>query len=132
MIKDAICRVLALFVAFQSIRGALQHWFDLAAREAQRGFAAADAFGRANLRADIGGIFLIIGLFAVLAAGRRSSQWALAAILSIACAIAGRLISGSLDGFGPREINAMVSEIAGIALLLPGWWVWRKSMPEGL
>ena len=131
-IADTAARLLALIVAAQAVYGAMLHWFALAAREAQRGFAASDAFGRANLRADIGGIFLVIGLCALIAAWRRSPTWALAAILAIACATAGRLVSGAIDGFAQREIGAIVSELAGIALLLPGWWLWRQKSPEGL
>ena len=131
-IADIACRLLAALVGAQAISGAMQHWFALAGREAQRGFAAADAFGRANLRADVGGIFLVIGLFALIAAWRRSPTWMAAAVLAIACATSGRLVSGAIDGFGPREIRAIVSELAGIALLLPGWWRWSRKVPEGL
>jgi hypothetical protein len=129
---DILFRLLAAVVGVQGVYGAMLHWFALAEREAQRGFAATDAFGRANLRADVGGIFLAIGLFALIAAWRRSPQWALAAVLALACAICGRLVSGMFDGFAAREINAIVSELVGVGVLLQCWWRWHSKSPEGL
>lgn len=87
--------------------------------------------GAANMRADIGGLFLAIGLFALIAALRRDTNWLLATWLLPALALLGRFVSAANDGLSPRTIEPILFEIVVLAILGAIYLYWKK-VPEGL
>jgi hypothetical protein len=97
----------------------------------ERGLQAIGDIGRANIRADIGGIFLGIGLFAIIAAWQQSRIWLTATMLLVGGALLGRFVSVAIDGYSPRVGSPMAVEAAVIAMLFFAHWVWGKK-PEGL
>ncbi len=126
-----VSRLLVAIIGLLSITALNQHWFDVASLEAARGIKAIGAIGAANIRADIGGLFLAIGIFALVAAWKRSATWLLATWLLPALALLGRFISLAIDGIGPKVIEPMVVE-AIILVLLGGIYLYWKKAPEGL
>ena len=60
---NMLLRVLLGAIGVFALFGAAQHWFSFDAAFTGRGIAAIDDIGRANLRADVGGLFLGIGAF---------------------------------------------------------------------
>jgi hypothetical protein len=114
-----------------SIWSALPHWFQVEGLAAERGVQAIGLIGRANVRADMGGIFIAIGVLALIASCRRSTVWLLAAIIVPASAFAGRLASLMIDGYSPRIVEPIIVEITVLALFGAALWIWRKA-PEGL
>jgi hypothetical protein len=124
-------RVLVGLMGSLSVLTALPHWFRVDGLAIERGIHAIDAIGRANVRADVGGIFLGIGLLALLAAWTQSRTWTLATIILVASALLGRMISLALDGIGPRIAEPIIVEVAVLLILAGAWRAW-KTVPEGL
>ncbi len=118
-------------IGLLSLYSATLHWFNIEELVAERGLQAIGEIGRANLRADVGGIFLGIGLFAIIAAWQQSRIWLTATILLVSGALMGRFISVAIDGYSPRVGPPMVIEAIVIAILLFTYWSWGKK-PEGL
>lgn len=127
----AISRVAVAAIGALSLISVYQHWFALETLVETRGILARDAIGAANIRADIGGIFLAIALFAFVAAWRRSSEWLLATILLPATALLGRFVSAGIDGLPPGAAAPIAVEVVVIGILGSVLLYWRK-MPEGL
>ena len=124
-------RLLLGIVGLMSVLGIWQHWFRIENLRTERGIDALSVIGRANIRADVGGIFLVIGLFALLATWQKDGRWSLAAAITVGAALLGRFVSLLIDGtdgpvFLPIAIEAIVA-----ALFVAAWWLWRKA-PEGL
>lgn len=126
-----ISRILVGLIGIVSLYSATQHWFNIEILVAERGLQAIGEIGRANLRADVGGIFLGIGLFAIIAAWQQSRIWLTATILLVSGALMGRFISVVIDGYSSRVGPPMVIEAIVIAILVFTYWSWGKK-PEGL
>lgn len=126
-----ISRILVGLVGLLSLQGAWHHWFQTALLADERGMQPLGAIGRANIRADVGGIFLAIAIFALMAAWKRSSAWTFGAIIIVASTLTGRFVSAALDGLTSREAMPMGIEAGVIAILLFGWAMFKKE-PEGL
>jgi hypothetical protein len=124
-------RVLVAVLGLLSILTALPHWFSVEGLAAERGIQALEAVGRANVRADVGGIFLTIGIFALLAAWNQNRTWLIATIIAVASALFGRFISFGLDGIEARVIEPVIIEAVVLAILVGAWFNWGKA-PEGL
>ena len=107
------------------------HWFRLDTLVAERGIEAVGDIGRANIRADIAGLFLGIALFAIIAAAKRDRTWLLAAMALTASALLGRFVSVAIDGYSPRVVTPMLIEASVIAIFVFAYWSWGKK-PEGL
>ena len=71
----AASRILVAIIGLLSLISVYQHWFDVASLADARGIETVGAIGAANIRADVGGLFLAIALFAFVAAWKRSSTW---------------------------------------------------------
>lgn len=127
----ALSRSLVAIIGLLSLLSVYQHWFDVAALADARGIVTVGAIGAANIRADIGGLFLAIGVFAIVAAWKRSLFWLAATWLLPALALAGRFVSLAIDGSSPRVIEPMVVE-AVVLTLLGGVYLYWKKLPEGL
>lgn len=126
-----VSRIFVAIIGLLSIIALGQHWFDIASLESARGIKTLGAIGAANIRADIGGLFLAIGVFAMIAAWKRSLTWLLATWLLPALALLGRFVSLAIDGAGPRVIEPMVVEAIILTILGSIYFYWRKA-PEGL
>lgn len=126
-----IFRILIGVMGLLSFQGAWHHWFNVAALADERGMKALGEIGQANIRADVGGIFIAIGIFSILAAWKQSRLWALAAIIAVSSTLAGRFASIAFDGFSQRVFQPMMIEAVVLAVLLGGYAVWKK-VPEGL
>lgn len=126
-----ISRILVGLLGLLTLLPVMQHWFNVDALVAERGLQAVGDIGRANIRADVGGIFLGIGLFAMIAAAKQSRTWLLAAMLLTASALLGRFVSVAIDGYSARVGSPMLVEAVVIAIYLFAYWTWDKK-PEGL
>ncbi len=126
-----VSRIMVAIIGLLSITALGQHWFDVGSLETARGIKALGAIGAANIRADIGGLFLAIGVFAIIAAWKRSPTWLLATWLLPALALLGRFVSLAIDGAGPQVIEPMVVEAIILTILGGIYFYWKKA-PEGL
>lgn len=126
-----LSRILVAVIGLFSLLGSLQHWFKVDALVTERGIQAVGDIGRANIRADVGGLFIGIGLFAIIAAAKQDKTWLLAATLLTGSALMGRLVSVAIDGYSPQVGPPMVIEAVVVAIYLVAFWLWGKK-PEGL
>lgn len=124
-------RILVGLIGLLSLFSAAQHWFGIEALVNERGLHAIGDIGRANMRADVGGIFVGIGLFAIMAAWKENRIWLTATILLVSGALLGRFISVAIDGYTPRVGAPILVEAMVIAALALAYWSWGKK-PEGL
>ncbi len=124
-------RLLLGIVGLMSVLGTWQHWFRIENLRTERGLEALSIIGRANIRADVGGIFLVIGLFALLAAWQKDARWSLAGAMTVSAALLGRFVSLLIDGTnGPVFLPIAIEAIVAV-LFVAAWWSWRIT-PEGL
>ena len=63
-----LIRIAVGLIGIMALLGVNSHWFKLDDLASDRGIEAIGAIGRANVRADVGGLFLAIAIFALLAA----------------------------------------------------------------
>jgi hypothetical protein len=124
-------RIWVSLIGILSIISVIPHWFRLEALVAERGVQAIDLIGRANVRADMGGIFLAIGMLALIASYKRSTSWLAATIIVPACALLGRFVSITVDGWGTRMMEPIMIELVVLLLLGLAYRIWKKA-PEGL
>jgi Domain of unknown function (DUF4345) len=105
----------------------LQFWF--AQDQATQGFnlVTQDLLARASIRADFGVTFLGIGIMSAMAAWRKSAAYAWGAMLLMAIAFCGRLVSILLEGPAPGGTQPMVVEALGVAILFWGYRSWKTS-----
>jgi hypothetical protein len=126
-----VFRILVAVIGVFALLGVGQHWFDLDAVAAERGMQAVGDIGRANLRADVGGLFLGISCLTLFAAARQNRGALLAAASLLAATLLGRFVSVAIDGFGAPVSRPIVVEAVLIAILLFAYRAWGKK-PEGL
>jgi hypothetical protein len=126
-----ISRVLVGLIGLLALLGVGPHWFRLQHLPIERGIQALGDAGRANVRADVGGLFLAIALFAFIAAAKQNRTWALAGMLLVGSALVGRIVSLAIDGFGPRVGPPIAIEALVVAIFALAYWSWGKK-PEGL
>lgn len=121
-----ILRAFVTLLGVGALWGVGQHWFMLNDIATERGMVAMGAIGRANLRADVGGIFLSISLFALIAAWRRSSTMALVAAALVGCALLGRFISATFDGIDRMTAEPIIIELIVLSIFLGAWKAWEN------
>lgn len=124
-------RIWVSVIGLLSILTVFPHWFRVEGLVAERGVRALGLIGRANVRADMGGIFLAIGILALIASYKRSTAWLLATIIMPASALFGRFVSIGLDGYEPRVLEPIIVETVVIGLFGLAYAIWKKA-PEGL
>jgi hypothetical protein len=124
-------RIWVSIIGLLSILTVLPHWFRVEGLVDERGVQALGLIGRANVRADMGGMFLAIGILALIASYKRSTSWLLATIIVVASALLGRFVSIGLDGYEQRVLEPIVVEVIVLTLLAVAYRLWKK-MPEGL
>lgn len=126
-----ISRILVGLIGLLALLGVGPHWFRLQHLPIERGIQALGDAGRANVRADVGGLFLAIALFAFIAAARQNRTWVLAGMVLVGSALVGRIVSLAIDGFGPRVGPPIAIEALVVAIFALAYWSWGKK-PEGL
>jgi hypothetical protein len=126
-----VSRLLVGLIGLASLLAVWSHWFDIAMLAPERGIHAVDDIGRANIRADVGGLFLCIALFALIAAWQCSRTWLIVVFALVGSALLGRFVSVAIDGFSARVGTPMLVEAIVIAVLGVAYWSWGKT-PEGL
>ena len=126
-----VSRILVAIIGVIALLGVGQHWFDLDAVATERGMQAVGDIGRANLRADVGGLFLGISGLTLFAAVRQHQGAILAAIVLLGATLIGRFVSIAIDGYNAPVSPPMIVEAALIAILLFVYRAWGKK-PEGL
>ena len=124
-------RILIAVIGLFALLGVSQHWFSLDAVAAERGMQPIGAIGRANLRADVGGLFLGISCLSLFAAALQDRSALMATAALLAATLMGRFVSVVIDGYSARVGPPMVIEAIVLALLCATYRVWRKK-PEGL
>jgi hypothetical protein len=126
-----VSRLLVGLIGLASLLAVWSHWFDIAMLAPERGIHAIDDIGRANIRADVGGLFLCIASFALIAAWQCSRTWLIVVFTLVGSALLGRFVSVAIDGFSARVGTPMLVEAIVIAVLGVAYWSWGKK-PEGL
>lgn len=126
-----LSRILVAIIGLIALLGVGQHWFDLDAVAAERGMQAIGDIGRANVRADVGGLFLGISALTLFAAIRQHQGAILAAALLLVATLFGRFVSIAIDGYSAPVAPPMIVEAILIAILLFIYRAWGKK-PEGL
>lgn len=126
-----VLRILVAAIGVLAMLGVGQHWFDLDAVTAERGMQAIGDIGRANLRADVGGLFLGISGLTLFAAVRQHQGAILVATVLLGATLIGRFVSIAIDGYSAAVAPPMVVEAILIAILLFVYRAWGKK-PEGL
>ena len=126
-----LSRILVAIIGLIALLGVGQHWFDLDAVAAERGMQAIGDIGRANIRADVGGLFLGISALSLFAAIRQHQGAILAAALLLVATLFGRFVSIAIDGYSAPVAPPMIVEAILIAILLFVYRAWGKK-PEGL
>jgi hypothetical protein len=126
-----VSRILVAIIGVIALLGVGQHWFDLDAVATERGMQAVGDIGRANLRADVGGLFLGISGLTLFAAVRQHQGAILAAIVLLGATLIGRFVSIAIDGYSAPVAPPMIVEAVLIAILLFVYRAWGKK-PEGL
>lgn len=126
-----ISRVIVAFIGLFALLGVGQHWFSLDVVAAERGMQAVGNIGRANLRADVGGLFLGVSCLTLFAAVRKNQSALLAAALLLMATLLGRFVSIAIDGYSARVAPPIIIEAIVIAILLLAYRAWDKK-PEGL
>ena len=126
-----LSRIFVAIIGLIALLGVGQHWFDLDAVAAERGMQAIGDIGRANIRADVGGLFLGISALTLFAAIRQHQEAILAAALLLVATLFGRFVSIAIDGYSAPVAPPMIVEAILIAILLFVYRAWGKK-PEGL
>ena len=126
-----LLRLLVGAIGIFALLGVSQHWFSLDAVSTARGMQAIGDIGRANLRADVGGLFLGIACFALFAALRQNLAALLAAATLLSATLIGRLVSVAVDGYSARMGPPMIIEAIVLSVFFAAFRVWNKK-PEGL
>lgn len=126
-----LSRILVAVIGVVALLGVGPHWFDLDAVAAERGMQAIGDIGRANLRADVGGLFLAISCLTLFAAVRQHQGAILAATVLLGATLLGRFVSVAIDGYSAPVAPPMIVEAILIAILLLAYRAWGKK-PEGL
>jgi hypothetical protein len=124
-------RLLVSLIGLASLLAVWSHWFRIDTLAAERGIQAVGDIGRANVRADVGGLFLCIASFAFVAAWKKSRLWLTATILLVGSALLGRFVSLGIEGYSAPVGSPMLVEAVVIAILALAYWSWGKK-PEGL
>lgn len=105
---------------------AMAAWFRTGLFAGQLGLSPLGLLGNATVRADIGGLFLGIGIFSLAAAWKQSRNWLLGAMILLVAALAGRLVGAALDGTDDATLMPMVVEFLSIVTMLAARRFWPR------
>lgn len=115
-----ISGVLALVVAARI-------WMDPVTPTAQLGVGPLGPLGLSTLRADLGGFFGAAGLFALAAAWANAARYALAPLVLIGLALAGRVLTLAVTGYTADMAMPIVVETVLVVLYAAAW----RVLPRG-
>ncbi len=110
---------------------AMNAWFSPLGLAEKFQLAVKGPVGGAAMRADVGGIFLAVAIFAFVAAWQQSRAWAFGVIVLVGSALTGRFVGLVMDGAGTGTIEPMLIEVIVIAVMLWAYTAWRRP-PSGL
>ena len=123
-----LVRILVGLSGLVAVLMMLNLWFHMASVTGTMGLTTEGLVGRASVRADVGGLFGGIGVFALMAAWKQSRTWALGALVLVSLAIAGRFVGVVMDGSGPGVWGPIGVEAFTIAILVWARQAWRPSL----
>ena len=101
---------------------AVRLWVAPAVVGANLGLIGEGPLGQATLRADVGGFFAAVGVFAIAGAARGEARLLTAPLLMVATAIAARLVAAAVNGLDQRAVQAIVVEAVLVAVFGLGRW----------
>lgn len=127
-----LARILVALTGAVSVLTTLGLWFDPMTVASRIGLTSNGIVGNATLRADLGGIFLGIGIFALMGALRQSRMWLLGALVLMGSAFAGRVVGVLMGAAGPGIFEPMAIELVAMAIMVWARALWRAPAPEGL
>lgn len=110
-----------------AIFGALRIWIDPTLPAVTLGLSPVGGLGLASLRADVGGFFGGMGVFALAAAIRDDRRLVTVPLVLVGLALAGRLITAGLEGLAPDMLLPIVVEAALATLFAFG----RRTLGAG-
>lgn len=116
-----IVRALIGVVGALALVLAAQLWLNPVAPAAQLGVAPLGALGLSTIRADLGGFFGGVGLFALAAALRNEARLALVPLVLVGLALTGRLLTAALVGLPQPTIMPIAVEAVLVVLFVAGW-----------
>lgn len=119
MVRLALRLIIGLLGAL-AVLLAVRIWFDPAMPAAQLGLSAQGGLGLATLRADVGGFFAGMGIFALAGALRDDRRLLTAPLLLVGLALAGRVVTMAVEGLQQPMVMPMVVEAALAVLLATG------------
>jgi hypothetical protein len=126
----SLFRVVVALLGLLSLPSVWQHWFAIDSIGRTRGLTTVGTIGAANLRADVGGIFLAIGLFMLIAAWTQKRIWLIAAMIAVASALLGRFVSLFIDGASDRVAAPIIVEAVVVCVLVGAWLSWRPAVKD--
>lgn len=112
----------ALFIAL-----ALGFWFNTAGAAANVGLIELDLNGKATVRADMAGYFIVGGGIAFYAAIRQNAAYLWPALLLLIAAFVGRTLTLIVDGSSPQSFAPMIIEAVMIALIIYAQRNWNRK-----
>ena len=117
-----ISRILVSLAAVTFLAVGLQFWAAPEQAARQFGIEAVGGAGLVNVRADLGGLFIGLGLLCAAGAWRRRRAALIAAAVVLAAVVTGRVLGGALGGgeIGARELAIELGALLGLIALSRG------------
>ncbi len=106
---------------------ALGFWFNTTGSAADVGLIDLNLNGKATVRADMAGYFIVGGGIALYSAIKQNAAYLWPTLLLLAAAFVGRTLTLILDGATLESIPPMVIEAVLIALILYAQRNWNKE-----
>jgi len=119
-------RVLIGILGMLGLAAACLFWLDPERAGAGVGLDLASVTGAATIRAQIAGFFGATGFFALAAAARNQSQFALAALVLTLFALFGRIVNLAANGWDLLFLPPIAIECVTIAILALAWHFMRS------
>jgi len=126
MFKGAIRLLIGLFGALSLVQ-ASRLWLSPHIAVGVLGLTDLNSTGLATARADLGGIFVAIGLLMLYGAARNSRAALTGGLVVVASAFAGRIFAAVTDGVTSAQQPPLVIEAILVTLLLFGRQLAPKS-----
>jgi len=126
MFKGAIRLLIGLFGALSLVQ-ASRLWLSPHIAVGVLGLTDLNSTGLATARADLGGIFVAIGLLMLYGAARNNRAALTGGLVLVASAFAGRIFAAVTDGVTTAQYPPLVIEAILVTLLLFGRQLAPKS-----
>lgn len=112
-----LLRLLVVLIALACLAGGLGFAFAPTLVAADFAVTTTGVAGMGTLRADLGGLFLASGLFALAGLRKGSEHWLAVPLVFIGTILALRVLHLALDGMSPGGIRSLIAEIVIVAIL---------------